>query len=56
MDQKLKYPYLEAVRNASMKQIRFWHKELPSPDGGKEKILLEQKVMELIIQRIKVKK
>ena len=56
MNLKLKYPYLEAVRTASMAQIYFWHKELPSPDGGKEQIRIEQKVMELILQRIKVGK
>lgn len=47
MDHNLKYPTLNQVRSATIDQIIFWYKNLPSP-SGKSKIKEEQKVMELI--------
>lgn len=51
MNHKLKYPYLHEVKEASIQRIAYWYKELPSPDGTKDQIKYQQKVMELIKHR-----
>lgn len=52
MNHKLKYPTLFQVKVATMDQIKYWYKELPSPTfKSKVDMRDEQKVMELIKHR-----
>lgn len=51
MNHNLKYPRLSEAQNADYATICYWYKELPSPQGGPEQLLQEQRVMEYIKQR-----